>query len=77
MNLIPFNPFADNLHGYRRPNAARVRHFQDKLVAAGVHTMLRTTRGDTVAAACGQLTGAVRDRTRRRSRLLASTATAA
>lgn len=77
VNLIPFNPFADNLHGYRRPNAARVRHFQNKLVAAGVHTMLRTTRGDTVAAACGQLTGAVRDRTRRRSRLLASTATVA
>ena len=33
--------------------------------------MLRTTRGDEIGAACGQLTGTVRDRTRRRIRYLA------
>ena len=74
VNLIPFNPFADERHGYGRPSAHRMRRFQTTLMDAGLPAMLRTTRGDRVAAACGQLTGAVRDRTRRRSRLLASSA---
>ena len=30
--------------------------------------MLRTTRGDDIAAACGQLVGQVTDRTRRQER---------
>ena len=71
INLIPFNPFGDDLQGYRRPSPARVRAFQTALVGAGVVAMLRTTRGNQIDAACGQLTGTVRDRTRRRARLLA------
>ena len=72
VNLIPFNPFAVDRNGYRRPSASRLRRFQTALLDAGLTAMLRTTRGDGIVAACGQLTGAVRDRTRRRSRLLAS-----
>ena len=77
VNLIPFNPFADNRRGYRRPSGTRMRRFQTTLQDAGIPSLLRTTRGDEIAAACGQLTGAVRDRTRRRSRLLASDLAAA
>ena len=71
VNLIPFNPFADDLRRYRRPSPVRVRAFQTTLVDAGVVAMLRATRGDQIKAACGQLTGNVRDRTRRRAALLA------
>ncbi len=73
INLIPFNPFPDDAHAYRRPSAARIASFQTQLQSAGFAAMLRTTRGDSVKAACGQLTGSVRDRTRRRQRYLART----
>ena len=76
VNLIPFNPFPQNapafqnggLPAYKRPNTARVRRFQTALQGGGLATMLRTTRGDDIAAACGQLTGSFPDRTRRRER---------
>lgn len=71
VNLIPFNPFAEDRNGYRRPSPARIAKFQTCLLNAGVAAMLRTTRGDEIGAACGQLTGTVRDRTRRRIRYLA------
>ncbi len=69
INLIPFNPFPAS--GFERPDARAVRAFQTALLDAGYATMLRTTRGDDIGAACGQLTGAVNDRTRRQSRYLA------
>ena len=70
VNLIPFNPFpvAAGLPTYRRPGAARVAAFQRTLLDGGLVAMLRTTRGDDIAAACGQLTGEFRDQTRRRAR---------
>lgn len=70
VNLIPFNPFpvAGGLPTYKRPSAARVAAFQRALLDGGLKAMLRTTRGDDIAAACGQLTGDFDDRTRRRSR---------
>ncbi|MDE0440750.1 MAG: 23S rRNA (adenine(2503)-C(2))-methyltransferase RlmN [Gammaproteobacteria bacterium] len=71
VNLIPFNPFPDDRNGYRRPDAKRIAGFQSSLLNAGIATMLRTTRGDEIGAACGQLTGTVHDRTRRRMRYLA------
>ena len=71
VNLIPFNPFPEDRNGYRRPNPARIAKFQTCLLNAGVSAMLRTTRGDEIGAACGQLTGTVHDRTRRRIRYLA------
>ena len=69
INLIPFNPFPGT--EYRAPDVARVRDFQTRLMHAGYATMLRTTRGGDIAAACGQLVGRVEDRTRRHERYLA------
>ena len=71
VNLIPFNPFPEDRRGYRRPSPARVANFQTSLLNAGIAAMLRTTRGEEIGAACGQLTGTVHDRTRRRVRYLA------
>ncbi|MBV2233953.1 MAG: 23S rRNA (adenine(2503)-C(2))-methyltransferase RlmN [Sterolibacterium sp.] len=62
-NLIPFNPFPNS--GFRRSSAERIRRFADVLLAAGVVTTTRKTRGDDIDAACGQLAGQVRDKTRR------------
>jgi len=61
INLIPFNPFAGSK--YRRPDAQRVREFAAILTEGGIVTTVRRTRGDDIDAACGQLAGAVRDRT--------------
>ncbi|UUX97019.1 23S rRNA (adenine(2503)-C(2))-methyltransferase RlmN [Aquabacterium sp. J223] len=62
LNLIPFNPFpASGLH---RSPAARVTAFARRLQDAGIVTTVRKTRGDDIAAACGQLAGEVQDRTR-------------
>jgi 23S rRNA (adenine2503-C2)-methyltransferase len=69
INLIPFNPFPAS--GYERPDSASVRAFQTLLMNAGYATMLRTTRGDDIDAACGQLVGQVSDRTRRQERYIA------
>jgi 23S rRNA (adenine2503-C2)-methyltransferase len=67
VNLIPFNPFPDS--GYRRSPRDSVRRFSDILNSAGIVTTTRKTRGDDIDAACGQLAGQVRDRTRRAPRL--------
>jgi len=69
INLIPFNPFPHS--GYERPDAEHVRAFQTLLMNRGFATMLRTTRGDDIDAACGQLVGKVTDRTRRHERYVA------
>jgi 23S rRNA (adenine2503-C2)-methyltransferase len=61
INLIPFNPFPGS--GLRRPDAQRVRDFAARLSEGGIVTTVRRTRGDDIDAACGQLAGAVRDRT--------------
>jgi len=62
INLIPFNPFAES--GLKRSPPARVAEFAAVLQAGGVVTTVRRTRGDDIAAACGQLAGEVQDRTR-------------
>jgi 23S rRNA (adenine2503-C2)-methyltransferase len=69
INLIPFNPFPGS--EYRAPTHETVRAFQTHLLNEGYATMLRSTRGDDIAAACGQLVGQVTDRTRRQARHLA------
>jgi len=69
INLIPFNPFPAS--GFERPDDKVVRRFQTYLMNAGYATMLRTTRGEDISAACGQLVGEVADRTRRQERYLA------
>jgi 23S rRNA (adenine2503-C2)-methyltransferase len=61
-NLIPFNPFPDS--GLKRSLSARIRSFSQRLLEAGIVTTVRKTRGDDIDAACGQLAGQVKDRTR-------------
>ena len=62
-NLIPFNPFPNS--GFLRSPPERIRRFADILSRAGLTVTVRKTRGDDIAAACGQLAGDVADRTRR------------
>ncbi|WJW76263.1 23S rRNA (adenine(2503)-C(2))-methyltransferase RlmN [Thiohalobacter sp. IOR34] len=64
INLIPFNPFPHTR--YRRSRPERILAFQEILARAGIVTITRKTRGDDIDAACGQLAGDFRDRTRRR-----------
>ena len=66
INLIPFNPFPGS--GYERPTNSDIYKFQTLLMERGFVTMLRTTRGEDIDAACGQLVGMVDDRTHRQSR---------
>jgi 23S rRNA (adenine2503-C2)-methyltransferase len=62
-NLIPFNPFPNS--GFGRSSPDRMRRFGEVLQRAGLTVTTRKTRGDEIAAACGQLAGDVADRTRR------------
>ena len=62
-NLIPFNPFPAS--PFKRSPPERVRRFAEILIAAGIVTTTRKTRGDDIDAACGQLAGQVKDKTRR------------
>jgi 23S rRNA (adenine2503-C2)-methyltransferase len=66
-NLIGFNPFPAS--GLVCATPERIRAFAGILNDAGIVTTLRKTRGDDIAAACGQLAGDVRDRTRVRERM--------
>jgi 23S rRNA (adenine2503-C2)-methyltransferase len=70
INLIPFNPFPGT--EYRKPSNLEVRQFQSWLMNAGYITTVRSTRGDDIEAACGQLVGQVEDRTRRSERYIAA-----
>jgi 23S rRNA (adenine2503-C2)-methyltransferase len=60
-NLIPFNPFPGAT--VQRSSLDRIQEFAVRLTAAGIVTTVRRTRGDQIDAACGQLAGAVDDRT--------------
>jgi len=66
-NLIPFNPFPAS--GLLRSPQPRVLAFAKVLADAGVITTVRKTRGDDIDAACGQLAGDVKDRTRAAERM--------
>ncbi len=68
INLIPFNPFPNS--GYERPSNNRVYKFRDFLHSKGFIVTIRSTRGDDIDAACGQLVGQVEDRTRRSARYI-------
>jgi 23S rRNA (adenine2503-C2)-methyltransferase len=68
INLIPFNPFPNS--GYKRPSNNRLYRFRDYLVNQGHIVTIRSTRGDDIDAACGQLVGRVEDRTRRSERYI-------
>ncbi|MDX1655482.1 MAG: 23S rRNA (adenine(2503)-C(2))-methyltransferase RlmN [Candidatus Competibacteraceae bacterium] len=67
VNLIPFNPFPGTEFRRSRPEA--IARFQEVLMAYDLTTITRKTRGDDIAAACGQLAGQVEDRSRRQQRM--------
>jgi 23S rRNA (adenine2503-C2)-methyltransferase len=67
INLIPFNPFPES--GLTRSPNARVAAFARVLQDGGLVATVRKTRGDDIAAACGQLAGEVQDRTDAKRRM--------
>lgn len=67
LNLIPFNPFPGTQ--YKTSPMARIEAFQQIMQRGGIVTTVRKTRGDDIAAACGQLVGQFKDRTRRSQQL--------
>jgi 23S rRNA (adenine2503-C2)-methyltransferase len=69
VNVIPYNPTGPGVSGacYARPTGEAIARFIGLLRDAGVVAHARVTRGDDVAAACGQLRQA--ERTERRTAL--------
>lgn len=67
MNLIPFNPFPNTRYSCSSANA--IDRFKSILHNAGLVTTVRKTRGEDIDAACGQLVGQVKDKSRRHIRL--------
>ena len=63
INLIPFNPFPSS--DFETPGNASLSNFRQLLQQAGFTVTVRTTRGNDISAACGQLVGVVADRSRR------------
>lgn len=63
VNLIPFNPFPGS--DFKTSSDERVEAFRQRLKRAGIIATTRKTRGEDIDAACGQLVGKVRDRSRR------------
>lgn len=63
VNLIPFNPFPGTQ--YRCSSPERIDAFRQRLIKAGIVTTTRKTRGEDIDAACGQLVGRVKDKSRR------------
>jgi len=53
VNLITFNPAPDSL--LQAPAAPQVKYFKNKLIAKGIPTTIRISKGDDISAACGQL----------------------
>lgn len=66
INLIAWNPFPES--PYSRSSNSQINRFAKVLVAYGITTIVRKTRGDDINAACGQLVGNVIDRTKRTMR---------
>ncbi len=53
VNLIPFNPWPGA--PYQRSSNNRIHSFGRVLIAAGIASPIRKTRGEDIMAACGQL----------------------
>lgn len=53
VNLILYNPV--NARDFERPSSSIADRFQDILEEKGIRTTRRYTKGDDIAAACGQL----------------------
>ncbi len=68
INLIPFNSFEGTQYECSSPEA--ITGFHAILNEKGIVTTVRKTRGDKIAAACGQLAGQFKDRTQRLARFV-------
>ena len=64
VNLIPYNSVIEN--DYKKPSNTRIDKFYKVLFDAGFTVIKRTTRGDEISAACGQLAGQVKDKLARK-----------
>ena len=53
VNLIPFNPWPGS--SYQRPSKTRIDKFSSIIFNQGISAPIRTTRGEDILAACGQL----------------------
>ncbi len=63
LNLIPFNQFPQAQ--YQCSDAISIDRFRKYLADRGVITVTRRARGEDIDAACGQLAGQFKDRSRR------------
>jgi len=63
LNLIPFNPYPHAI--YECSDSDVIDRFRDQLSSKGIITVTRRARGDDIDAACGQLAGQFKDRSRR------------
>ena len=66
LNLIPFNPYPNAI--YDCSETETIDRFRDYMVSRGIVTVTRRARGDDIDAACGQLAGQFKDRSRRRQK---------
>ena len=57
VNAIPFNPDPNLPPWMKRPTDTAIDRFVSTLVRDGVRVTVRRSKGDTIAAACGQLRG--------------------
>ncbi len=53
VNLIPFNEYPDSK--FKRPSNSKIIWFQEELLKRGFVCTTRTTKGQDILAACGQL----------------------
>ena len=53
INLIPYNDFPDSK--FKRPSNSKIIWFQEELLQRGYVCTTRTTKGQDILAACGQL----------------------
>jgi 23S rRNA (adenine2503-C2)-methyltransferase len=53
VNLIPFNEYPGS--NYKRPSKEKIIWFMEELNSRGFTCTVRTTKGDDILAACGQL----------------------
>ena len=60
VNLIPFNPFDGS--NYSRSLESTIKDFKNYLIQKGMIATLRTTRGDAIDGACGQLVGKLKNK---------------
>ena len=61
INLIPFNDFPGSK--YKRPSNETIIWFTEQMAKRGFTCTVRTTKGDDILAACGQLKSAYEDGT--------------